>query len=92
VDASLPTVGVFAKADAKDTPKAASTGTGMRSDVEAASSTAGGGPAAAEPQPGEDYGKGVVFYMRDKQIVGILLWNVFNRMAIARKVCYKFTF
>lgn len=52
--------------------------------------TAPGGPAASEPQPGEDYGKGIIFYMRGKQIVGIVLWNVFNRMAIARKVHLRF--
>ena len=39
-------------------------------------------PAAAES---EDYGKGVIFYLRDNQIVGVVLWNVFNRMNIARK-------
>lgn len=34
----------------------------------------------------ESFGKGVVFYMREKKVVGILLWNVFNRMPIARQV------
>lgn len=34
----------------------------------------------------EDYGKGVVFYLKGKQVVGILLWNVFGKMSIARKV------
>lgn len=32
------------------------------------------------------FGKGVVFYLRDGKIVGILLWNVFNRINIARKI------
>lgn len=45
---------------------------------------------AREPEPGEEYGKGVVFYMRDRQIVGILLWNIFNRMTVARKVGIPF--
>jgi len=35
----------------------------------------------------EDYGKGVVFYLRDNVIVGVIMWNVFGRMAIARQVC-----
>ena len=35
----------------------------------------------------ESYGKGVIFYMREKKVVGILLWNVFNRMPVARQVC-----
>jgi programmed cell death 8 (apoptosis-inducing factor) len=34
----------------------------------------------------EDFSKGVVFYMRDGHIVGILLWNVFNRINVARRV------
>lgn len=38
------------------------------------------------PKQGEDYGKGVIFYLRDKVVVGIVLWNIFNRMPIARKV------
>lgn len=38
------------------------------------------------PKEGEDYGKGVIFYLRDDVVVGIVLWNVFNRMSIARQV------
>lgn len=36
----------------------------------------------------KEYGKGVVFYLRDKVVVGIIMWNVFNRMAIARQVWF----
>ncbi|XP_061608370.1 apoptosis-inducing factor 1, mitochondrial isoform X1 [Phyllopteryx taeniolatus] len=93
VDSSLPTVGVFAKATAKDTPKAVTekSGTGIRSESETedvASSAAA--PSAPAPAPAvareDDYGKGVIFYLRDKVVVGIILWNVFNRMPIARKI------
>lgn len=35
---------------------------------------------------GDDFGKGVIFYLRDDTVVGILLWNVFNRMNVARQV------
>jgi programmed cell death 8 (apoptosis-inducing factor) len=45
-----------------------------------------------EPKAGEDYGKGVVFYLKGKQIVGIVLWNVFNRMPVARKVLFALQF
>ena len=38
------------------------------------------------PASSDDYGKGVVFYVRDKVVVGMLLWNIFNRMSIARQV------
>ncbi|KAH0954103.1 hypothetical protein HN011_010886 [Eciton burchellii] len=34
----------------------------------------------------QDFDKGVVFYLRDDIVVGILLWNIFNRMSIARRV------
>ncbi|XP_038603948.1 apoptosis-inducing factor 1, mitochondrial [Tachyglossus aculeatus] len=94
VDSSLPTVGVFAKATAKDSPRSATeqSGTGIRSESETESEAsdvsvpAGGSAGPQAPRPGEDYGKGVVFYLRDKVVVGILLWNIFNRMPIARKI------
>uniref|UniRef100_A0A3Q1GW62 Apoptosis-inducing factor 1, mitochondrial n=1 Tax=Acanthochromis polyacanthus TaxID=80966 RepID=A0A3Q1GW62_9TELE len=91
VDSSLPTVGVFAKATAKDTPKAATekSGTGIRSESET-EDTATSPVASVTPVPPvahkDDYGKGVIFYLRDKVVVGIILWNVFNRMPIARKI------
>ncbi|XP_046876356.1 apoptosis-inducing factor 1, mitochondrial isoform X1 [Hypomesus transpacificus] len=92
VDSSLPTVGVFAKATAKDTPRAAAemSGTGIRSESEteavASSPVASSTPPPAPLQQKDDYGKGVIFYLRDKVVVGIILWNVFNRMPIARKI------
>ncbi|XP_034759261.1 apoptosis-inducing factor 1, mitochondrial-like isoform X2 [Acipenser ruthenus] len=94
VDSSLPTVGVFAKATAKDTPKAAAeeSGTGIRSESETEAVASGASestktPSSPQvPQQGDDYGKGVIFYLRDNVVVGIILWNVFNRMPIARKI------
>ncbi|PIK61200.1 putative apoptosis-inducing factor 1, mitochondrial [Apostichopus japonicus] len=131
VDSSLETVGVFAKATEKDTPKAVveATGESIRSTTEEAGARKGevrdinfkgfftnraitsvtfnmsyslilillliGCPSqapttsTAEPpvqSSTEDYGKGVVFYMKDETVVGIVLWNVFNRMPIARRV------
>ncbi|XP_074134304.1 apoptosis-inducing factor 1, mitochondrial isoform X1 [Sminthopsis crassicaudata] len=97
VDGSLPTVGVFAKATAKDTPKSATeqSGTGIRSeseteleasDIEIPTSNAETPETAEDFVTGEDFGKGVIFYLRDKVVVGILLWNIFNRMPIARKI------
>ncbi|XP_072230386.1 apoptosis-inducing factor 1, mitochondrial isoform X8 [Leuresthes tenuis] len=91
VDSSLPTVGVFAKATAKDTPKAATekSGTGIRSESET-EDTATSPVVSVTPTPivqhRDEYGKGVIFYLRDKVVVGIILWNVFNRMPIARKI------
>ncbi|XP_056141372.1 apoptosis-inducing factor 1, mitochondrial isoform X3 [Lampris incognitus] len=91
VDSSLPTVGVFAKATAKDTPKAATeqSGTGIRSESETeevATVPVASLTPAPSPLEKDDYGKGVIFYLRDKVVVGIILWNVFNRMPIARKI------
>jgi len=89
VDSRLPTVGVFAKATPQDTPKAVVTKTDepMRSVSE---EKAGGVQPAGGSQPelkeGEDYGKGVIFYLRENKVVGVLLWNVFNRMSIARRI------
>ena len=34
----------------------------------------------------DDYSKGVVFYLKENKVVGIVLWNIFNRIPIARKV------
>ena len=94
VDSSLPTVSVFAKATARDSPKAATAASGdaMRSDAENKSdeggektkeaSTAG----TSDPKPGEKYGKGVIFYLRDDVVVGMVMWNVFTKMSIARKI------
>jgi programmed cell death 8 (apoptosis-inducing factor) len=38
------------------------------------------------PKEGEEYGKGVIFYMKDDTVVGLILWNLFGRMPIARQV------
>lgn len=94
VDSSLPTVGVFAKATAEDNPKSATeqSGTGIRSESETESEASEiavppSNPLVPQaPAEGEDYGKGVIFYLRDKVVVGIVLWNIFNRMPIARKI------
>lgn len=70
-----------------------SAGTGIRSESEtedtATSPVASPSPAPAPVAQKDDYGKGVIFYLRDKVVVGIILWNVFNRMPIARKVPRK---
>merc|ERR1711962_1600183 len=92
-DSSLPTVAVFAKGTEQDTPKAVveETGESLRSETEnsAAEAPVAAGvsaPVVESPSSSEDYGKGVVFYVRDKVVVGMLLWNIFNRMSIARQV------
>lgn len=34
----------------------------------------------------DDFNKGVIFYLRDEKVVGVLLWNIFNRIGTARKI------
>jgi programmed cell death 8 (apoptosis-inducing factor) len=42
--------------------------------------------AATTNEKKDDYSKGVVFYLKENKVVGIVLWNVFNRIPIARKI------
>lgn len=49
----------------------------------------GSSPKPGIPKDGDDFGKGVIFYRRNNAIVGLLLWNTFNKMPIARKVKKK---
>lgn len=39
-----------------------------------------------DQESGGNYDRGVVFYLRDKKIVGILMMNVFNRVRLARQI------
>ena len=48
-------------------------------------------PETEEPKRYDDFVKGVVFYLRDDIVVGIVLWNIFNRMSIARQVLARGT-
>ncbi|ELU02751.1 hypothetical protein CAPTEDRAFT_224029 [Capitella teleta] len=84
VDSSLRTVGVFAKATSEDTPRAA-----QQAGVKGQKEEIAKEPEVVETKSiaeSEDFGKGVVFYLKGKQVVGILLWNVFGKMPIARKI------
>lgn len=40
----------------------------------------------SQPKQGEDFGKGIIFYLQNDVVVGVVLWNVFNRMSVARQV------
>lgn len=75
VDSRLQTVGVFSAEDVKEAQAAAAVGA-VESDA----------PPAAPGEGGRSYERGVVFYTREKRVVGILLWNLFNRMHVARQV------
>lgn len=71
-DSSLPTVSVFTKPE---------------KDAVIAGQTAAEKELAIKlPNKTDDYHKGVVFYIRAGVVVGVLLWNVFNKTALARRV------
>uniref|UniRef100_A0A131YZJ1 Programmed cell death 8 (Apoptosis-inducing factor) n=1 Tax=Rhipicephalus appendiculatus TaxID=34631 RepID=A0A131YZJ1_RHIAP len=81
VESHLQTVGVFARPtepeneETVETTPVATTVSAKRDDL------------PRSPGNGEDYDKGVVFYLRDDGVVvGIVLWNIFNRMSVARKI------
>ncbi|KAL4112819.1 hypothetical protein QTP88_016544 [Uroleucon formosanum] len=92
VDSSLVTLGVFAKGNHKDPSLLANetdqnTLQNKETNEELVSKN-------SESISENDYNKGVVFYLKNDVIVGIVLWNLFNRMSIARQVlksdrCYK---
>lgn len=94
VDSSLPTVAVFAKqtpAD-KDAKHLALNESGKEEESQQklinsprVTQINDNDDKDCTPIP-ESYDKGVLFYMQDDRIVGILLWNVFNRISIARKI------
>ncbi|XP_015364379.1 PREDICTED: apoptosis-inducing factor 1, mitochondrial isoform X2 [Diuraphis noxia] len=93
VDSSLTTIGVFAKGIHKDPSILANeidqnTSTNKNEINEELVSKNN------ETISENEYKKGVVFYLKNDVIVGIVLWNLFNRMSIARQVlksdrCYK---
>lgn len=71
VDSQLSTVSVWAKATAADTPAASGDASAV---------------TKSNPFKDEKFGKGLVFYTRDQQIVGLLLFNVFGKVQAARDI------
>ena len=43
-------------------------------------------PDQRKRSQGDKFRKGVVFYLKDGVIVGVLLWNLFSRLRIARRI------
>lgn len=93
VDSSLPTVGVFALPtnvakrvdklpESPENETSESAPSSPDSSVEK-SDTAG---VTCNPDEAENYGKGVIFYLKNDKVVGILLWNLFNRIGLARTI------
>lgn len=98
IDSSLETVGVWAKGSKIDSAKqeadpttapsidpstAAPVNQLQTSDAVAEATT----PAPAPTREySSDFGKGVVFYLRDKRVVGVVAWNLPEKIPIARKI------
>ena len=102
VDSKLDTVGFWSAKSSQDTPKHAATVGNIRghiapdeisdsSDQKIAHTDQNERSQAAEKlkeaaSPAREFHKGVVFYLRNQKVVGILLWNNFNQMQTAREV------
>lgn len=78
ISSEYPTVGVYARTvkDEIEEQKAAEEGT---------EESAVDGTPKEDPEK-EEYDKGVIFYLKEGIVVGIVMWNVYNRMNIARQV------
>jgi programmed cell death 8 (apoptosis-inducing factor) len=96
-DSDLQTVAVYAKGQPDDEPqKEDSEGNREQKDAAPASTASAlkhklpeSKVASTTSEKTDDYRKGVVFYLKENKVVGIVLWNVFNRIPIARKVDKK---
>lgn len=73
VDSSLPTVAVYLQ-DSNESTK------NEEESIEEKSSEF---VFSEEPK---DFKRGVVFYLKDEKVVGMVMWNIFNRISIARQV------
>ena len=93
-DSKLETVAVYAKGKADDEAQHEdSEGNREQKDVvpgvtanELKHKLPDKGTTATTNDKKDDYSNGVVFYLKENKVVGIVLWNIFNRIPIARKV------
>lgn len=79
IDSKLPTVNYFVKNNASEASSSSSNSSngGVMPTVNAAD---------LSDKQQDDYSKGVVFYMQNKKIIGIVLWNIFNHINTAREI------
>ncbi|XP_050077267.1 apoptosis-inducing factor 1, mitochondrial [Anopheles maculipalpis] len=97
--AAVPTVAAAAAAGGNDSEKLQAANANVGSVMEAKNVSMVPLSEQAKPtekpvkEPVEDgsFDKGVIFYLRDKKVVGLVLWNVFNRMGTARKILDQHT-
>ncbi|GIY02350.1 apoptosis-inducing factor 1, mitochondrial [Caerostris darwini] len=87
VDSSLPTVGVFIKPKEIEKPEIQTDDVVKGEEkLDVSKSETKVDSTFRSPNSSDDYAKGLIFYIREDTIVGILLWNVFGKMQIARQV------
>jgi programmed cell death 8 (apoptosis-inducing factor) len=97
IDSRLTTVGVWAEATPEDSPRAADLdpsdirsqviGSITSRSVEPTSNVSSSAQTVVPSPSGEKtYGKGVVFYVKDRRVVGMVMFNLFNRLALARDI------
>lgn len=48
-------------------------------------------PRVNAEEESDDFNKGVIFYLKDDKVVGVLLWNIFNRIGTARRIVAQHT-
>ncbi|XP_055856422.1 putative apoptosis-inducing factor 1, mitochondrial isoform X2 [Episyrphus balteatus] len=90
-ESSLPTVGVFALKSDEERKDDHLEPTTESSSKETTTIALEQKPKDTQTQPTKpneenDYQKGVIFYLQNDKIVGILLWNIFNRVGLARTI------
>lgn len=88
VDSALPTVGVFSlpSKEVNRTDNLAETPNNETEKSEKIKQIKSSGGPNSDADTPYNYGRGVVFYLKDEIIVGILLWNIFNRVGLARTI------
>lgn len=84
IDSSLPTVGVFSKPS--PLPESKPPHDQQEKPTSESSASNQDQPKLRPPSQNDLYDRGVIFYLKDKVVVGVLLWNLFDRMAIARRI------
>ncbi|KAI8638177.1 apoptosis-inducing factor, mitochondrion-associated, C-term-domain-containing protein [Parasitella parasitica] len=91
IDSQLSTVSVWAKATAQDTPAAAAASEADSPRATPTETATGSVTEAVKASnmtsiQNEKFGKGLVFYVRDQKVVGLVLFNVFGKVQEARNV------
>lgn len=86
IDSSLPTAAVFAPREETSPVESDKNPTTVSLDQDATDSSQSDLVKKELSENDRKYDRGVIFYLKDDIIVGILLWNLFTRLTIARRI------